>query len=57
MHWRSKPLVFSPVASLTQKVQKVENVNIHSDCKTTCKKRNSSSVFTRSGKARKGGGR
>ena len=34
-----------------QKIQKVESVNIHSDCKATCKKRtDSSGVFTCSGK-------
>ena len=36
------------------KVQKVESVNIQSDCKTACKKRTDSScVFLRSGKVRK----
>ena len=58
MYQISNLLVFSLVASVIQKVQKVENVNIQSDCETTCKKRtDSSSVFTRGGKVRKRGER
>ena len=39
-----------------QKVQKVESVNIQSDCKATSKKRTvSSCIFTHSGKVQKGG--
>ena len=58
MYWISNLLVFSLVASAIQKVQKVESVNIQSDCETTCKKRtDSSSVFTRGGNVRKRGER
>ena len=47
-------MVFSFVPLVVQKVQKVESVNIDSDCKTMCKKRtDSSSVFTRSEKYKK----
>ena len=54
MEVKSKLLVFSTVLPVMQKVQKVEIVNIHSDCKATCKKRtDSSGVFTCSGKVRK----
>ena len=53
---KSRLLIFSFVPIVMQKVQKVESVNIQNDCKITCKKRtDSSSMFTRSGKVRKGG--
>ena len=40
MEVKSKLLVFSPVPSVIQIIQKVESVNTQSNCKTTCKKDN-----------------
>ena len=54
MYWRSNQGFSVPL--MIQKVQKVDSVNIQSDCETTSKNRTDlSSVFTRSGKVRKGG--
>ena len=40
---------------MMQKVQKVESINIQSDCKATSKKRTvSSCIFTHGGKVQKG---
>ena len=40
---------------MMQKVQKVQSINIKSDCETTSKNRTDSScVFTRNGKVQKG---
>ena len=51
-----KLLVFFFVPIMMQKVQTVESINIKSNCKTTSKKRKDSScVFTHSGKVQKGG--
>ena len=51
-----KAFVFFSVPLVMQKVQKMESVNIQSDCKTTSKKRTySSCVFAHSGKVCKGG--
>ena len=40
MEVKSKLLVFSPVPSVIQIIQKVESVNTQSNCKATCKKDN-----------------
>ena len=40
MEVKSKLLVFSPVPSVIQIIQKVESVNTQSNCKTTYKKDN-----------------
>ena len=48
-------LVFSPVPSVMQKVQKLESVNMQGDCKITYKRKtDSSSVFTCSRKVQGG---
>ena len=53
-----KALVFFFVSLRMRKVQKVESINIQSDCKTTSKKgTDSSCVFSGSGKVGKGGER
>ena len=50
-----KVLVFFYVTLVKRKAQKVESINIESDCKTTSKKRTDAFVgLTRSGKKRKG---
>ena len=51
-----KALVFSFVLLMMRKVQKVESINILSDCKTMSKeKTNSSIVFTCNEKVQNGG--
>ena len=56
MEFKLKLLVFSFVPLVMRKVQKVERINIQSDCKAPSKKRTDpSSVFTRSIEVLKGG--
>ena len=45
MEVKLKPLFFFFVPLVMQKVQKVESLNLQSDCKTTSKKRTDSSVY------------